>query len=100
MTQRTTPPFRADHVGSLLRTPVLKAAREQRARNEITVEAFKAIEENARFEGTSRRDDNAVDKPRAGAGRPQSSAHTLVGDAGRKLNGSPEKETQAAPAAG
>jgi methionine synthase II (cobalamin-independent) len=46
MTQRTTPPFRADHVGSLLRTPVLKAAREQRARNEIDAEAFKAIEDH------------------------------------------------------
>jgi 5-methyltetrahydropteroyltriglutamate--homocysteine methyltransferase len=45
MTQRTTPPFRADHVGSLLRTPALKAARERRARNEIDAEAFKAIED-------------------------------------------------------
>ena len=35
MTQRTIPPFRADHVGSLLRTGALKAAREKRARNEI-----------------------------------------------------------------
>ncbi|HET8919570.1 MAG TPA: polymer-forming cytoskeletal protein [Xanthobacteraceae bacterium] len=59
-----------------------------------------AIEENARFEGTSRRDDNATDKPRAAAVRPQASAHALVGEAGRKLNGAPEKETQAAPAAG
>jgi cytoskeletal protein CcmA (bactofilin family) len=57
-----------------------------------------AIEENARFEGTSRRDDN-VDKPRAAAIRPQASAHALAGDAGRKLNGSPEKEAQAAPVA-
>jgi len=45
MTQRTTPPFRADHVGSLLRTPALKAARERRARNEIDAEAFNAIED-------------------------------------------------------
>src|ERR1700739_1490590 len=45
MTQRTTPPFRADHVGSLLRSPALKAAREQRARGEITAEAFQAIED-------------------------------------------------------
>ena len=45
MTQRNTPPFRADHVGSLLRTPALKAARERRARNEIDAEAFKAIED-------------------------------------------------------
>jgi cytoskeletal protein CcmA (bactofilin family) len=59
-----------------------------------------AIEENARFEGTSRRDDNAADKPRAAAIRSQASTHALVGDAGRKLNGAPEKETQATPAAG
>jgi cytoskeletal protein CcmA (bactofilin family) len=59
-----------------------------------------AIEENARFEGTSRRDDNAADKPRAAVVRPQASAHALVGDAGRKLNGAPEKEPQATPAAG
>ena len=45
MTQRNTPPFRADHVGSLLRTPALKAARGRRARNEIDAEAFKAIED-------------------------------------------------------
>jgi len=59
-----------------------------------------AIEENARFDGTSRRDDNAADKPRAVAARPQASAHALVGDAGRKLNGAPEKDAQAAPTAG
>ena len=59
-----------------------------------------AIEENARFDGTSRRDDNAADKPRAAAARPQASAHALVGDAGRKLNGAPEKDVQAAPTAG
>lgn len=59
-----------------------------------------AIEENAKFEGTSRRDENATDKPRPAAIRPQASAHALVGEAGRKLNGAPEKETQAAPAAG
>ena len=58
-----------------------------------------AIEENAKFEGTSRRDENATDKPRAAVVRPQASAHTLVGEAGRKLNGAPEKETQATPAA-
>jgi 5-methyltetrahydropteroyltriglutamate--homocysteine methyltransferase len=42
--QRTTPPFRADHVGSLLRPAALKEAREQRAKGEITAEALKAIE--------------------------------------------------------
>ena len=59
-----------------------------------------AIEENAKFEGTSRRDENATDKPRAAVVRPQASAHALVGEAGRKLNGAPEKEPQATPAAG
>src|ERR1700727_1662661 len=45
MMQRSKPPFRADHVGSLLRTASLKAAREKRARGEIGAEAFKAIED-------------------------------------------------------
>jgi 5-methyltetrahydropteroyltriglutamate--homocysteine methyltransferase len=44
MTQRITPPFRADHVGSLLRSAALKAAREQRARAEIASDAFREIE--------------------------------------------------------
>ena len=35
MSERTKPPFRADHVGSLLRTAKLKEAREKRARGEI-----------------------------------------------------------------
>ena len=34
--QRTTPPFRADHVGSLLRPAPLKEARARRERGEIT----------------------------------------------------------------
>jgi cytoskeletal protein CcmA (bactofilin family) len=59
-----------------------------------------AIEENARFEGTSRRDDNATDKPRAQVVRPQASAHALSAESARKLNGAPEKEAQATPAAG
>ena len=45
MSQRTKPPFRADHVGSLLRTASLKAAREKRARGEITAEALREIED-------------------------------------------------------
>ena len=58
-----------------------------------------AIEENARFEGTSRRDDNATDKPRAQVARPQASTHALSAESARKLNGAPEKEAQATPAA-
>ena len=45
MTLRTRPPFRADHVGSLLRPAVLKQARAQREKGEITAEALKAIED-------------------------------------------------------
>src|SRR5580692_136285 len=43
--QRTTPPFRADHVGSLLRTAALKDARGKRERGEIGADAFRAIED-------------------------------------------------------
>ena len=43
--QRTAPPFRADHVGSLLRPPALKEARSKRERNEITAEALRAVED-------------------------------------------------------
>jgi 5-methyltetrahydropteroyltriglutamate--homocysteine methyltransferase len=45
MTQRTKPPFRADHVGSLLRSAALKDAREKRARGELSADAFKEIED-------------------------------------------------------
>src|SRR6516164_2101814 len=45
MTQRKTPPFRADHVGSLLRTTALKEARAKRARNEIDAAALTAVED-------------------------------------------------------
>jgi 5-methyltetrahydropteroyltriglutamate--homocysteine methyltransferase len=43
--QRTTPPFRADHVGSLLRSSALHAARQQRERGEIDAAALKAVED-------------------------------------------------------
>ena len=45
MSKRTKPPFRADHVGSLLRPAALKKAREQRAKGEITPPQLKAIED-------------------------------------------------------
>ena len=45
MSQRTKPPFRADHVGSLLRPPALKKAREQRAKGDITPAQLKEIED-------------------------------------------------------
>src|SRR6267378_1340303 len=41
---RTTPPFRADHVGSLLRTASIKEARLKREKGGIDSAAFKEIE--------------------------------------------------------
>src|SRR5258708_38015204 len=43
--QRTRPPFRADHVGSLLRPAALKEARAKRARAEISAAELAAIED-------------------------------------------------------
>ncbi|MFI4959899.1 MAG: 5-methyltetrahydropteroyltriglutamate--homocysteine S-methyltransferase [Hyphomicrobiales bacterium] len=45
MTSRNCPPFRADHVGSLLRPLSLKQARAQRGRGEITGDQLKAVED-------------------------------------------------------
>jgi methionine synthase II (cobalamin-independent) len=44
---RTAPPFRADHVGSLLRPPALLAAREQLAAGTITAEELRDAEDDA-----------------------------------------------------
>src|SRR5437899_2454027 len=43
--KRSKPPFRADHVGSLLRPAALKAAREKRAKGEIGAADLKALED-------------------------------------------------------
>jgi 5-methyltetrahydropteroyltriglutamate--homocysteine methyltransferase len=43
--KRTKPPFRADHVGSLLRPKSLAEARARRARGEITAAELKAAED-------------------------------------------------------
>ena len=43
--QRQHPPFRADHVGSILRSAPLKAARAQRERGEISAQQLGAIED-------------------------------------------------------
>jgi 5-methyltetrahydropteroyltriglutamate--homocysteine methyltransferase len=51
---RVKPPFRADHVGSLLRTAPLKEAREKHARGAMTAGALKAIEDRE-IEGAIRK---------------------------------------------
>jgi 5-methyltetrahydropteroyltriglutamate--homocysteine methyltransferase len=43
--QRTKPPFRADHVGSLLRPAALREARAKRAKGEISIADLTAIED-------------------------------------------------------
>jgi len=47
MTVRTTPPFRADHVGSFLRPLYLLEARAARERGELTADALRAVEDRA-----------------------------------------------------
>ena len=42
---RTTPPFRADHVGSFLRPAALKDAREKREKGQISADELKAVED-------------------------------------------------------
>jgi 5-methyltetrahydropteroyltriglutamate--homocysteine methyltransferase len=45
MSIRTEPPFRADHVGSILRPAALKDARARRERSEISASALQDIED-------------------------------------------------------
>jgi 5-methyltetrahydropteroyltriglutamate--homocysteine methyltransferase len=52
--QRAKPPFRADHVGSLLRPAPLKEAREKRARGKISADELTAIEDRE-IEGVIRK---------------------------------------------
>src|SRR4051812_21337657 len=47
MSPRTKPPFRADHVGSLLRPPTLLQARADRAAGRITAEDLRSVEDDA-----------------------------------------------------
>src|SRR5215468_12362230 len=47
MTQRTSPPFRADHVGSFLRPPELLAARERCQKGDISKAELRNVEDRA-----------------------------------------------------
>ena len=47
MTWRDTPPFRADHVGSLLRPPALLEARQRHAAGEIDADALREVEDRS-----------------------------------------------------
>ena len=56
--KRTRPPFRADHVGSLLRPAALKTARERYAKVEIDDAALKAVEDRE-IEGIIKKQEQA-----------------------------------------
>ncbi|MBO0821483.1 MAG: 5-methyltetrahydropteroyltriglutamate--homocysteine S-methyltransferase [Nocardiopsaceae bacterium] len=47
MADKARPPFRADHVGSLLRPPAVLQAREQAAKGEITADQLREVEDAA-----------------------------------------------------
>lgn len=98
------PPFRADHVGSLLRPPQLKEARQQRAAGKITGDALREIEDahirpavaqqeeaglRSITDGEFRREDFYTDFYVRGLGgvevRMESSAAYFVDHEGRKI---------------
>jgi 5-methyltetrahydropteroyltriglutamate--homocysteine methyltransferase len=55
--QRTKPPFRADHVGSLLRPAAVKEGRARRAKGEISADELAAIEDREIERIISRQED-------------------------------------------
>ena len=57
MPARDKPPFRADHVGSLLRPAKLLQAREARASNAVSAEQLRAIEDEAIRESVRRQEE-------------------------------------------
>ena len=57
MAKRTTPPFRADHVGSLLRPPQLMKAREDHAAGRIDDDELRGIEDEAIREVVRKQED-------------------------------------------
>jgi 5-methyltetrahydropteroyltriglutamate--homocysteine methyltransferase len=54
---RTTPPYRADHVGSFLRPAHLLEARERHARGELSAQALREVEDAAIREVVRRQED-------------------------------------------
>jgi 5-methyltetrahydropteroyltriglutamate--homocysteine methyltransferase len=56
MTQRTTPPFRADHVGSLLRPAELAEARAKAKRGELSAEALRAVQDKCIREAVAKQE--------------------------------------------
>ncbi len=57
---RSTPPFRADHVGSLLRPPQLLAARDDFAAGRIDAAQLKAVEDEAISEAVAMQEETGL----------------------------------------
>ena len=84
MTWRTEPPFRADHVGSLLRPPALLHARADHAAGTIDAAELRAVEDDAIREAVRMQE---ARRPAGGDRRrvaPRLLAHGLHLPAGRR----------------
>jgi len=57
MSRRTEPPFRADHVGSLLRPPELLRAREEFAQDRMSADELREVEDDAIREAVRMQED-------------------------------------------
>ena len=57
MAPRSIPPFRADHVGSLLRPQELHEAREKKKKGEISAEALRQVEDKCIREAVKMQED-------------------------------------------
>ena len=88
-TARTTrPPFRADHVGSLLRPPALLQARERRARPAASTATRSAsLEDDAIREVVRRQEEVGLRSRHGRRVPPRVVAHGLHLPAGRRLEG-------------
>ena len=60
MSARIKPPFRADHVGSLLRPAELAEARAKAKRGEITVDALRAVQDKCIREAVARQEATGI----------------------------------------
>ena len=77
--KRTKPPFRADHVGSLLRPPSLKQARERRAKGEISAADLKAVEDREIERIIKKQEDVGLQAVTDGEFRPPGGTSTFSG---------------------
>ena len=63
MAEQNRPPFRADHVGSLLRPPELLQARDQRERGEIDDAQLREVEDRCIRDVVKMQEDIGLQEP-------------------------------------